>query len=120
MPFDYVIKVGGHIRAVGLEADADPLIIGAEVRLGDATAGQLIARGFGNISTWTTFTPHFSTQSAAMDAVTPEGTIGRVPKNTVGADSTIYVNLYNDGLFGIYNFNKKGAQLDLMLIPVGV
>jgi hypothetical protein len=120
MPFDYVIKAGGHIRAVGLEVDADPLIIGAEIRLGNATSGQLIARGFGNISTWTTFTPHFSTPSATMDAVTPDGTIGRVPKNTNGTASTVYVNLYNDGLFGIYNFNKVGAQLDLELIPVGV
>lgn len=120
MPFDYVIKVGGHIRAVGLEVDADPLIIGAEVRLGDATAGQLIGRGFGNISTWVTFSPHYSNASATMDAVTPDGTIGRVPKNTTGPESTIYVNLYNDGLFGIYNFNKIGAQLDLELIPVGV
>ncbi|AZS06586.1 minor tail protein [Mycobacterium phage JacoRen57] len=119
MPFDYVIKVGGHIRAVGLEADSDPLIIGAEVRLGNPTSGQLIGRGFGNISTWTTFTPHFSTPSSMMDAVTPDGTVGVVPKNTVGAGSTVYVNLYNDGLFGIYNFNKAGAQLDLLLIPVG-
>lgn len=120
MPFDYVIRVGGHIRAIGLEVDADPLIIGAEVRLGNATSGQIIGRGFGNISTWTTFTPHFSTASATMDAVTPDGTIGRVPKNTTGQASTVYVNLYNDGLFGIYNFNKNGAQLDLELIPVGV
>lgn len=120
MPFDYIVKVGGHIRAFGLEVDADPLIIGAEVRLGDATAGQLIARGFGNISTWTTFTPHYSTPAATMDAVTPDGTIGRVPKNTNGTASTVYVNLYNDGLFGIYNFNKAGAQLDIELIPVGV
>lgn len=121
MPFDYVIKVGGHIRAIGLEADADPLIIGAEVRVGNATSGQLIGRGFGNISTWTTFTPHYSTGGGgSMDAVTPDGSIGRIPKNTSGAASTVYVNLYNDGLFGLYNFNKSGAQLDLLLIPVGV
>ena len=120
MPFDYVVKVGGHIRAVGLEVDADPLIIGAEVRIGDPTSGQLCARGFGNISTWTPFIPHFSTAGTSMDAVTPDGAVGRVPKNTSGAASTIYVNLYNDGLFGIYNFNKAGAQLDLLIIPVGV
>ena len=120
MPFDYVIKVGGHIRAFGLEVDSDPLTIGAEVRLGDPTSGQLIGRGFGNISTWTTFSPHYSTPGSTMDAVTPDGSIGRVPKNTVGTASTVYVNLYNDGLFGIYNFNKAGAQLDLELIPVGV
>jgi hypothetical protein len=119
MPVDYVIRVGGHIRAVGLEVDVSPLTIGAEVRLGDPTAGQLIGRGFGNISTWTSFMPHFSTESASMDAVTPDGAIGRVPAFTSGAGSTVYVNLYNDGLLGLYNFNKKGAQLDLLLIPVG-
>lgn len=118
-PFDYQIRVGGHLRAVGLEADADPLIIGCEVRLGHPNSGQLIGRGFGNISTWVTFTPHYSTGGAAMDAVTPDGELGRVPRNTTGQASTVYVNLYNDGLFGIYNFNKGGAQLDLMLIPVG-
>ena len=120
MPFDYIIKVGGHLRAVGLEVDADPLIIGAEVRIGNPTSGQLIGRGFGNISTWTTFDAHYSTSSTTMDAVTPDGSVGRIPKNTSGAASTVYVNLYNDGLFGIYNFNKGGAQLDLTLYPVGV
>lgn len=120
MPFDYVIKVGGHLRAVGLEVDADPLIIGAEVRIGNPTSGQLIGRGFGNISTWTTFDSHYSTGGSTMDAVTPDGSVGRIPKNTSGTASTVYVNLYNDGLFGIYNFNKGGAQLDLTLIPVGV
>lgn len=120
MPFDYVVKVGGHLRAVGLEVDADPLIIGAEVRIGNPTSGQLIGRGFGNISTWTTFDSHYSTGGSTMDAVTPDGSVGRIPKNTSGTASTVYVNLYNDGLFGIYNFNKGGAQLDLTLYPVGV
>ena len=120
MPFDYVVYATGHIRAVGLEVDTDPLIIGAEVRMGNANSGQLIARGFGNISTWTVFTPHFSNAGASMDAVTPDGLIGRIPKNTSGPASTVYVNLYNDGLFGIYNFSKAGAQMGLLIIPVGV
>ena len=52
---------------------AAPLIIGAEVRLGDPTAGQLVGRGFGNISTWVNFESHYSTPGATMDAVTPDG-----------------------------------------------
>jgi hypothetical protein len=111
LPFDWVPHVTGHIRAVGIEVDADPLIIGAEVRIGDPTSGPLIARGFGNISTWTTFTPHFSTQSTTMDAVTPDGAVGRVPAYHSGTQGTVYVNLYNDGLFGIYNYNSAGSQL---------
>lgn len=118
IPWDVQIKVGGHIRAVGLEVDQDPLIIGAEIRLGHPQSGQLIGRGFGNISTWTTFDSHYSTGSTAMDAVTPDGELGRLPAMSTGQAATVYVNLYNDGLFGLYNFNKGGAQLDLLLIPV--
>jgi hypothetical protein len=108
----------GHIRATGLEFDIDPLIIGAEVRLGNATAGPLVGRGFGNSSTWSTITPHFSSASAAMDAVSPDGSVAVVPANHSGNAGTLYMNLFNDGLFGIYNFDKAGAQLIVVCIPV--
>lgn len=117
-PFDWVPIVIGHIRAVGLEVDSDPLIIGSEVRLGDPSSGQLVSRGFGTIASWTTFTPHFSTNSTAMDAASPDGSVGRVPANHSGDEGTLYVNLYNDGLVGIYNFNKAGAQLGVIVMPV--
>ena len=38
------------------------MIIGAEVRLGHATTGPVVARGFGNISTYAFLTPHASTE----------------------------------------------------------
>ena len=44
--FAWVPYVTGHIRAVGVEADTDPLILGCEVRLGDPTSGVLIGRPF--------------------------------------------------------------------------
>lgn len=119
LPYDWVPFVVGHIRAIGLEVDTDPLTIGAEIRMGNPTSGQLVSRGFGNIATWTTFTPHFSTPSATMDAVSPDGSVARVPANHTGNEGTLYVNLYNDGLFGIYNFNKAGAQLGVIAFPVG-
>ena len=119
LPYDWYPHVVGHLRAYGLEVDSDPLIIGAEVRVGDPTSGQLVSRGFGNISTWTTFTPHFSTPGAANDAVTPDGLTGRIPANHTGTAGTLYVNLYNDGLFGIYNFNKAGAQLAVTAYAAG-
>ena len=118
LPFAWVPLVIGHIRAVGLEIDIDPLTIGAEVRIGNATSGPLVGRGFGNSSTWSTITPHFSTATTAMDAVSPDGSIAVVPAYHSGNAGTLYMNLYNDGFFGIYNFDKTGAQLIVLCIPV--
>lgn len=108
--------VTGHIKAFGIELDADPLTIGCEVRLGDATTGQLIGRGFGNISSWTHITPHFSSSGDPTTAVAPDNGVATV---AAGQTAQINVNLYNDGLFGSYIFNKSGAQLSILVIPQG-
>jgi len=116
--FDWKPLVWGHIRAIGIEADADPLILGCEVRLESAAAGTLIGRGFGNSSTWTTIVPHFSTPTSTSDAITPENTTGVVPAYHSGTEGTVYCSLFNDGLAGAYVFDKKNAQLVIMVIPV--
>jgi hypothetical protein len=116
--FDWVPYVTGHIRAVGVEADSDPLILGCEVRVGHPTTGQLVGRGFGNSSTWTTIVPHVSMNGAPNDAITPDNGVGVVPAGSTGMDTTIYVNLFNDGISGAYIFNKKNAQLSIICMPV--
>lgn len=112
--YDYVPFVAGHIKAFGVELDADPLTIGVEVRLGDPTTGTLIGRGFGNIASWSTITPHFSSTGDPTAAVAPDNGVAQV---NAGATATINVNLYNDGLLGAYIFNKAGAQLTVVTIP---
>ncbi|ASR85909.1 minor tail protein [Mycobacterium Phage Niklas] len=114
--FAWVPYVSGHIKAFGLELDSDPLTIGCEVRLGDPTSGQLIGRGFGNISTWTHIVPHFSTNSDPATAVAPDNGVATV---AAGQSATINVNLYNDGLLGAYVFNRNGAQLTILVVPQG-
>lgn len=114
--FAWTPYVTGHIRARGLELDADPLIIGCEVRMGDWATGTLIARGFGNISNWATIVPHFSSTSDTTAAVAPDNGYATVP---AGETCTINVNLYNDGLAGYYVFNPAGAQLSILVIPQG-
>ena len=114
--YDYVPFVGGHIKAFGVELDADPLTIGVEVRLGDPTSGQLIGRGFGNIASWSTISPHFSSSGDPTTAVAPDNGVATV---LAGQAATINVNLYNDGLLGAYIFNKTGAQLTILTIPQG-
>ncbi|MDF1902761.1 phage tail protein [Mycolicibacterium smegmatis] len=116
--FDWVPYVTGHIRAVGVEADSDPLILGCEVRLGHPSSGVLIARGFGNSSTWTTIVPHFSSPGSPNDAITPDNNVAVVPAGATGSETTIYVNLFNDGIAGVYAFNKNNAQLSVLCIPV--
>lgn len=114
--YDWVPFVTGHIQAHGLELDEDPLIIGCEVRLGDAASGTLIGRGFGNSSSWTTVVPHFSSSGDPTAAAAPDNGTGLV---LAGQTAQINVSLYNDGLLGYYIFNKKNAQLGILTIPQG-
>lgn len=116
--FDWVPMVQGHIRAVGVEGDADPFILGCEVRLGHPQSGTLVGRGFGNISTWTTIVPHFSSPQSPNTAITPENNLAVVQAGATGQATTLYVNLFNDGIAGVYNFNKKDAQLTILVVPV--
>lgn len=119
-PLDFPWKpfVWGKVKAFGLELDADPLIIGCEVRLGHPTTGQLVARGFGNSSSWAHISPHTSTPSDPEVALTPGNGLALVPANHTGSAGTLYVNLYNDGLAGAYLFNRANAQLAVLAVPV--
>ncbi|QGH80400.1 minor tail protein [Mycobacterium phage Bryler] len=114
--FAWTPYVTGHLKAFGLELDSDPLTIGCEVRLGDPTSGQLIGRGFGNIASWTNILPHYSTPSDSAAAVAPDNGVALVP---AGQTAQINVNLYNDGLLGVYVFNRNGAQLTILVVPQG-
>jgi hypothetical protein len=114
--YNWVPYVSGHIKAFGIELDADPLTIGCEVRLGDPVSGQLIGRGFGNIASWTTIAPHFSSAGDPTTAVSPDNGVAQV---NAGQTATINVNLYNDGLFGAYIYNKAGSQLSILTVPQG-
>lgn len=112
--FDYVLRVGGHFKAFGVELDSDPLTIGCEVRLNDPLSGQMIGRGKGTPLGWTYVDPHFSEPGSPTVAAAPDNGVGLVE---AGATATIHVALVNDGLFGAYLFNKADAQLDYLMIP---
>jgi hypothetical protein len=97
--FDCVPYVQGHMRITGIELDQDPFIIGAEVRLG-GMSGQVVARGFGNISTYVFLQPHASTSVTPNDAITPTNGRAVIPAGSTGAAATLYINAFNDGAFG--------------------
>lgn len=118
-PFPWTPLVFGHIRAFGAELTTDPLTLGCEVRLGSSTAGTLIGRGFGNISTFANISPHYSTPSSSTDAIAPGNGRAVVPANHTGTAGNIYINLANDGALGAYIFNHKDAQVSIIVMPVG-
>lgn len=118
LEWDTVPYVQGHFRVTGIEFDTTPLIIGVEVRLGNATSGPVVARGFGNISGYAFLTPHASTAGSPNDAITPDNGRAVIAAGATGASSTLYVNAYNDGATGLYNFDATGAQLSVMMLPV--
>jgi hypothetical protein len=117
-PFPWTPIVWGQIGAFGVELSADPLMIGCQVLLGDATTGQQVARGFGNTIGEVNIMPHYSTPSTPNVAITPSNGLAVVPANhTNPAQGTIYVNLYNDGEIGLYTFSPTDAQIFVMLVP---
>ena len=116
--WDTVPYITGHLRLTGIELDIDPLVIGAEVRLGNASTGVVVARAFGNISTYATLVPHASTSATPNDAITPTNGRAVIPQGATGAEATLYINAFNDGIAGIYNFEKRGSQIGILLIPV--
>jgi hypothetical protein len=123
LDFDCIPVVNGHLRLTGIEADADPFIIGCEVRLGAGGAtggGTLVGRGYGNISSYVAITPHASGDSSgtASDAISPDNGRAVIPAGSTGPAATLYVNAYNDGLAGTYNFSRRGAQLSVLAVPV--
>jgi hypothetical protein len=118
-PFPWTPIVFGQLGAWGLELSTAPLTIGAEVRLGDPVTGALVGRGFGNSMGEVVILPHFSSPSKPTAALTPTNGVATVPANhTNPATGTLYVNLYNDGVAGVYIFQPTDAQLFVFCTPL--
>lgn len=110
-PFDWTPIVWGH-TSTGVFAN--PWKIGLEVRLAK-TDGLLLARGFGNRRGEVYVVPHYTHNSDKNAAVSPTNGYAKVE---AGQDATVYMNLTNDGIFSVYNFNAKNAQLLIMVSPL--
>lgn len=119
--FPWTPIVLGHIRAIGLELSTDPLTLGSAVYLGaDGTAGgTLVARGFGNSSTFANIIPHYSSPGASMTAIAPNNGFAVVPANHIGRQGDLYVDLWNEGALSAYLYSNAGSQLFVVVMPVG-
>lgn len=116
--YDWKPKVGGHMRIFGGNLDPTPLLVGAEVRLGDPVSGQIVATGQGNAFGTITLQPHFSDPGNPNVAVSPTNATAKVVAGHTGNAGTLYVNLVNEGLVSVFNFNPEGSQIDVECKPV--
>jgi hypothetical protein len=114
-PFPWKPVVFGLIEMFEIELSFQPLLIGAEVMLNSPT-GQVVARGFGNtVGGIIPLIPHCSTPASPTTAMTPSNSTALVAANT---PATLYVNLVNDGIVALYDFNANNAQLFVMAVAV--
>jgi hypothetical protein len=112
--------VSGHMRIFGGSLSATPLLVGAEVRLGDPINGALVAVGQGNSFGTVTLVPHASSQDQPNVAITPDNATAKVAAAHVPPAGTLYVNLINEGFASAFDFNPADAQLSVMTMPVDV
>ncbi|SLG08586.1 phage tail protein [Mycobacteroides abscessus] len=109
--WDFPVKLAatGKFKAFGVDLNIlDPFKIGAEVRIGDPMNGQIIGRGKGTVAQETTVSPHYSTPGDPTVAMTMENEVALI---NAGQQATLTANLVNDGLIGMYAFNRQDAQL---------
>jgi hypothetical protein len=123
-PFNWVPLVLGNIAAslTGIfDLFVNPANIGAQVMLGGATeaeGGQLVARGFGNVTNYAFILPHFSTPSSPTTSISPTSSTAVVPAFHTGNQGTIYVVLTNDGALIPYQFQSTNSQLLIACVAV--
>jgi hypothetical protein len=123
-PFNWVPLILGNIAAslTGIfDLFVNPANIGATVMLGGATTaqgGQLVARGFGNVTNYAFILPHFSTPSTPNVSISPKSSTAVVPAYHTGNQGTIYVVLTNDGFLIPYQFQNTNSQLLIACVAV--
>lgn len=108
----------GQMQIFGLNISFTPLLVGAEVLLGDANTGTLIALGVGNSLGAVTIVPHASSPSTTTTAMTPTNSVGLVPANHTGNQGTLYFNLTQAGMAGVYDYSNSGSQAAVLVIPI--
>jgi hypothetical protein len=116
MPFRYTPIVWGHLGAGGLHLSANPLMIGAEVWIGDPDdGGVLVSRGLGNALGEVNIMPHYSSPAAPSRNISATNHVALV---SAGDTCTLNFDLWNEGQLGTYNFNPTNAQLMVLVQPM--
>jgi hypothetical protein len=122
-----VVQAGGELGTLVTEMlSGDPLRIGCQVLLGDSVAtfegggGIQIARGLGSTLGRVFIVPHYSNSANLNQALTPINNYAVVPANHTGNQGTVYINLWNDGMLGFYDFSPTNAQIYIQATPIEI
>jgi hypothetical protein len=113
----WIPYVVGELQIFGLNISLTPLLVGAQVLLGNSTTGQQVAAGLGNNFGVVTLIPNPASAQSQSTAITPTNKVGLVPANHQGQQGTIFVNLVQQGMAGTYDFNSSGANLAVLVLP---
>jgi hypothetical protein len=116
-PWPWKPFVFGQMKIFGFNISFTPLLVGADVLLGDPQTGQLVAKGQGDSLGSVTIIPQASTNQNASAAMTPTNGVGLVQANHTGNQGTLYVSLESQGMAGVYDYNPAGSQLVVLVIP---
>lgn len=106
----------GQVEVAGFSIAAQPLLVGVEVRIGDPNNGPLVAKGIGNTSGSVTLIPRSSEDGAESRALTRDNKYARIE---AGEAQKLYVNLINEGLASVYDFEPSEAGLAMLAVPLG-
>lgn len=118
-PFPWTPIVWGHLGEGGVTLSKSPFKVGCQVLLGDPVTGIQIGRGLGTTLGEVNIMPHYSTGADKNKSLSPINGYAIVPPNhTNTAQGSVYVNLWNDGKLGVYNFNPRNAQLYVTVMPM--
>jgi hypothetical protein len=113
----WIPYVFGQMQIFGLNISLTPLLVGAEVLLGNSSNGQQIAAGEGNALGTVMLIPNPCNANNTSAAMTPTNQIGLVPANHTGTQGTIYINLVQQGMAGIFDFNANGSSASVLVVP---
>lgn len=110
--------VNGQCQVFGANLSFTPLLVGMQVLLGSPTNGTLVARGFADASGYVTFIPHTSNATNPSNAITPQNSYALVPANHTGTQGTLYFQVLNIGMAGVFDFNSPNADGSVLQLPV--
>lgn len=113
----YQVDVSGHVRVGQNPFGTGQIAI--VVRLGDATTGQIVAKGLAVAGGPCIIDAHYSSQASGQSsyASEPDGTLGRVAANS---EAVLYVTAIRESGSGSWYANSVDAQLKALLIPAQV
>ncbi|MFT4128096.1 MAG: hypothetical protein QM662_17935 [Gordonia sp. (in: high G+C Gram-positive bacteria)] len=111
----YQVDVSGHVR-VGQVDSSSTAQVAVVVRLGDATTGQIVAKGIAVTSGPCIIGPHYSSQASGQTgyASSPDGALGRVP---AASSATLYITAVRESGTGAWFANQVDAQLAVTVLP---